>query len=841
MINDELMISNYLDNKEEEIKYKPNAVDDAIEWSADAMRTIIIPTDDLGDLEDQWIKFNEMIKKNRRESDWKSIELFGMTNHQHYDLLKNKLVDQDINNEIESDIIPPVQADDVPLSESYIDASDSYYNADAINYTTIEVDRAREWAKESNRVIILPTRTLSELEDLWDSYNMMIKKHRRESDWMSQELFGITNLHHYEYLKNQFLREDISLKSEELYGSVIESTTLNDSKKYVKSVFEEESVLEASKMLLEMTVPHNNIYEELIVNSIISDALETFDSITSYCPTEEIPYGDMPYLDPDEMIDMGIFGQSSVDNYYGSLPDNIMINETTTVQEWFDNYYSTSKGFLTEFGSMSSDWVNKVRELTYGLKNIIESGNSQAIAARKQSILELGWDPDIEFNSKTRLLAREMAIERMTNKKHVTRVIDLREFRINDNDKFVLKEDINESILKPVFVVLTEGKSIISDSIRRITHDIYTHASIAFDSTLQTMYSYGVNEKSGLKGGFIEENIKDLPIGVKIKVFVFFVPNYIYNKIQELVSMFKKNVNKTAYGYKNLFTYLFNIPFNRDWKLICSQFVDRCLKAAGVDIIGKDSSLVSPHDINKIMTKENRIYSIYDDLASKYNSSKIGRLINSLSSRATPLRENNRVYNNETEYIMEVIHNIYNIPVLLEMKDHIDVVRNKNTRDILNNMLFDSITIRPYCEAKEFPIQFDKNGNLILKNLKKLDYEAEYAKSHKLLKEYKKMGNIEGIKYEISKLWMMNCMIEEKLNSKKFKDLPSIAVECHHKARAKILNDFQYYLKEVIKQEPDFNFTEYFDKSPFSSATTKINSSTMSFVSKLIKSFIKPF
>ena len=103
-------------------------VDQAKEWSEDAIRAIITPVSSLEELDDQWNKFNSMIKKNRRESDWKSIELFGISNQEHYEIIRNKLLDRDIENSINSKLIPPIQDGDTPIIESYIDldAADSY-------------------------------------------------------------------------------------------------------------------------------------------------------------------------------------------------------------------------------------------------------------------------------------------------------------------------------------------------------------------------------------------------------------------------------------------------------------------------------------------------------------------------------------------------------------------------------------------------------------------------------------------------------------------------------------------------------------------------------------------
>ena len=845
ILDDEFMVSRYLDTHEVKPKtvFPHSKIEEAIEWSTDALRVIIIPTDSLSDLEAQWIKFNQMIKKNRRESDWKSLELFGLTNQDHYELIRNKLLDKNIDDKIEKDMIPPVQDGDSPILESYIQPADSYYNADAVFYTTDEVIKARTWAEESNRVIIIPTRNLSELENLWDDFNMMIKKHRRESDWMSLELFGLTNQHHYEYLKSQFLKEDIRVEDIEQHGSYIESMTSTDKKNYIKEAYNE-SVADASKVMLEMVRPNKTFSEELLVNNIISDAIADFAGLASDVSTVDITYGDMPCFDPEEMIDMGVFNQLPSNNYYGEHSDNKEIYHGMSVKDWFENYYAHSKGFHTEFAEMASEWTSKVRELMHGLEIIKESGDIKRINARKQSILELGWNPEVEFTIKARMIAREFAHERAMKNSTCSRVIDLRKFSADGMANLALNENSNTSDLHPVYVVFTEGKTpIISNAIRKFTNSIYSHASIAFDATLEKMYSFGMNSEKGIKGGFREENIKDSPIGSRVNVYTFFVPKHIYDKIVAMVENFKNNIQKTTYSYKNLFTYLFNIPVNKEWSLICSQFVDRCLKIAEIDITKRDSSLVSPASLHVDMKKESRIYSIYHGLASKYDPKKIGALISSLKTKAMPLKEQNKIYvESEQDYISGILSNIYDIPTLLEMKGYIDVVQDKSVRNILENVLFDAITIRPYCEAKTFPIQFDKEGNLLIKNIKKIDYEAEYSKSHKLLKQYNQAGNIEGMKYEVSKLWMMCCLIEETLHSKKFQELPSFAIETSaaHKARAKIYNDFQYYLKEIIKMEPNFNFTEYYESSPFSSSSTQINNTTVSFMTSMIKKFIRP-
>lgn len=837
ILDKEYNISSYInksiDNKESDY----SKIDRAIKYQESEGSVMIIPTDSIHDLEDQWIKFNSMIKHHRRESDWESLDIFGMTNQEHYELLRSKLLKNDDDISDYHDKEKAIEADDIPVSESYLTPNlDMYYDSEGLSYTSEDIDKAIKWSSESNRIIIVPTRTLQELESLWAAFNSMLLKHRRESDWMSEEIFGVTNLRHYEYLKYAFLRDDIDNHYQNFgESSIIVGDSQALSKSYIKRECGKLPGVDIAKLLLEMSLPKQGIYEELITNNVISDVMDTYNDLTSDIPTMDIySSGDIPYFDPEDMIDMGVFGNAPVDNFYDAIPDNTMLNEEITVKEWFEIYRAHLDGAFTEFSKLSSDWLNKVRELTFGLKRIQESGDQQAINARKQSILELGWNPDVEFNVRNRMIAKETYISREQSRIGTTRFIDLKSF--DASDQLAFYESDFQNPLKPIFIVLTEGGNAFSDVIKAWTHSIYSHASIAFDYTLRKMYSFGIiDSPNGNKGGFLEEDVEKTPVGKRIGVFAFFVSDKIYNTIKSAIEVLKLNVKNTKYSYTGVVGLALGHPENnKDTKLFCSQFVDRTLKSVGIDITNKNSGLVSPADIANAAKKERKIYTIYEGLASKYNASKIHNTISSLLNRAKAIKEASpAIYNDEKSYVVAVINNIHSIPVLLEMETHIDMVSDKLIRQVLESMVFEPLKIEPYCEAKEFPVQFDKEGNLLLKNLKKIDYEAEYAKSHKLLKQYQISGNIDGMKYELSKLWMMCCLIEEKIYAGK------MDIQAGNKARAKILNDFKFYLNKVIEKEPAFNFSEYYEESPFSSSTTKVNNTTMVFLGKLIKKFIK--
>lgn len=819
-----------------------NKIEELKRWSSENLRTIILPTNDLQDLERQWAEFNGMHKKLRRESDWKSIEVFGMTNKTHYDLIRSKLLMEDIPDDLVYDTLFRIGPGDQPVLESYInyDRYDiDYYNTDVVSYTSLDVENAIKWSEESNRVIIIPTRTLEELEDLWTKYNEMIKKHRRESDWTSLEFFGVTNLKHYEYLKSQFLKEDIDNKREYYeVDNIVEGVNMG---KYFLDTLKNESVIDSVQAVLESVRPRNDVAEDALSGVVLSDVLDGSDGLSAPTYAVELPYGDMPFFNPDEMIDMGVFGQADADNFYGAIADNSMLTDEVTVKEWFEAYKNYTKGFYNEFTSLAAAWLDKVRVLQYQYNRMKENATESELNAKRQSILELGWNPDVELNSKSRKLTRLMLREYMDRDNRAYRVIDLKGFECPESE--AISESLSEKDYLPVYVVLTQGKSLVSKPIMKITRSDYSHASLSFDPMLHSMYSYNMDNRVNKvgRGGFKIEDINKDMVGLKIAVFVFFVSKDIYCKLCDTVNYYRDHVEDTGYSWLNLFLNAFRIPFDRDMKLICSEFVDKVLKSVDIRLSNKPSSIVTPAMIYNKAVDEDRIYCVFEDETFKYNGNKVERLVNALKSKAVALKEEKAIFN-DTEYVQQILSNIHNIPKLYALENSLHFISNQQLRQFLENSLFDPITIRPICEAKPVPIQFDAKGNLIIKRGKKIDYASEYAQSHKLLKEYDKAKNIEGMKYEVAKLWMMLCMIEETLNSDKFQDLPSFAIETSAEARNKgnINNDFQYYLKKIMEVEPKFNFTLYYEESPFNYKAIQVNATTITAMTSLIKNILKP-
>lgn len=130
-------------------------------------------------------------------------------------------------------------------------------------------------------------------------------------------------------------------------------------------------------------------------------------------------------------------------------------------------------------------------------------------------------------------------------------------------------------------------------------------------------------------------------------------------------------------------------------------------------------------------------------------------------------------------------------------------------------------------EAK-LPIEFDSEGNLNINKI--IDIQEEYNKSHKLLLNYDKSKNYKAMKEELFKLWALNIKLEKIIYKQKK------ANKSDYDLRARILNDFNKYIKIVSENEEDFNFSKEFDKSIYNNNSYSISKHTLKHGIQYIKS-----
>lgn len=477
---------------------------------------------------------------------------------------------------------------------------------------------------------------------------------------------------------------------------------------------------------------------------------------------------DLPYYDASALIDMGVYNITSSSNYFDCPPDNYIIGEDIRTSQWFEQYKMLCNGIITqEYLDLSIDRLRKLQELYLDYDSIIKEGSISRINARKQSILELGHNPEISFNLKIRTRINEMRRVELSSKLESFEEVIAEDINCRD----YLTESVHKIKDSVVYVVLTYTGTTFGKIISKVTNCKYSHAGISFNSDLSEVYSF-----NGSTNGFSHESIKKYMSESKearIVVYGIVLPKFKLDTMKTTVETIKKS--DYSYSFLTGLTAVLNKPMKRNNAMICSQFVDSILKSGKINILKRDSSVVLPSHFYG--TKSKRMIKLFEGPMIDYNSIKAASLIGNY---------------------------------------------------IEKNPVEESVVL----EVKEFPAGFDEDGNLLIKNMKKLDYNLEYSKSHKLLKSYEKSENYYPMAYELSKLWFMNSLLEEKIYNGKIKpeekkDLFTI--------RSKILNDFNRYLPILCEHEKGFNFTHYYNDTPFSDSVYKINHSTIKYSIDLLK------
>ena len=771
--------------------------------------------DSLDELEDEFDDFQQMTYKQRKISNAKSEELYGMNNYERYDKLKSDLLKKEKNTKDytiytgESAIIDK-REENVPVrnSEEEVRAEEQYQAAIVV---------AKDWSDKSMMFIITPQDTMIQLEELWNKWNQMHLKHRRDSDMKSIELFNMTNKDHYEKLKSTFLKLGQGIVEKEKEEPIISSNDekIIDAKENIEAHLEKGDILSASKELLKLkSINTNSIYETKMIENIEKKFIKESNlSVNSYYDR----LNDLPYFTPEQIENMGVYFK---DTFYNAYADNKYLDdeETITTKDWFDCYNRTINGFLNEnFNKYTSLWINKLNNLYKDFESIKESGNMNMINSRKQSILELGWNPEIDFNLNNRKKASDKTKEYIKSSVN-NRVLDIKEFYNNCEELNIVNENNFEQNKYPLFVVLSYSGKGFSKIISKYTKSKFSHASLGLEPELDKLYSYNLSPT----GGFVVEsldNYRKTNSNSHIAVFCTFLDKEQIRKVRLSIDQLLSVKDNTKYSFKNILGIGLNVEFESNISMICSQFVDRVLKMVNIDHTGKPSGLVTPNDL--YINKSRDMYLIYDGPILDYNPNKARMLMKKLNKNSAYIKESAISVINEASFLENM--NLDSLDTLISIDKHSEVLSESN-RYIYNEYVKPYINIYYYNEAKEFPIQFDKEGNLLIKNMKRLNYEAEYNKSHKLLLNYNDSNNMEGMKYELCKLWFLNTIIEGKIYNEKISDNDKASL---YKTRARILNDFNKYMKVVLSNDKEFNFTDYYNQSPFSDVTVKISKHTL--------------
>jgi ribosomal protein S18 acetylase RimI-like enzyme len=614
----------------------------ANKFMRDTNYIIIKDTDDLEELERQWELFRSCLTvRQQRLSDDRSLQIWNMTNQQHYEYQKTKLMDElrnklDIENEEPISIeYEPEEDDDeridddeitnfvnmsfddfeIPDDENNINEpikEDSIIPTDGKELNEkqklndeIKADmnkdaQADQYEIDSNINIIgsikgfTPQERLDNLEKAFRDWNSQNQDHRKKSDDKCREIYGMSNIDRYNKIKGS-ITKTLKPEKDDVKGNSNTSTT-ND----IKSLGEFVSMV------------YSNMQ---VVNESESNANKQHRRLN-----------DTPYFTPSEMIDMGVHGN---DNYYCPVADNDGLITNIRIPTWFSSYKDMCMDHI--FEDYTKDWIDTLDHLYSDFEQIKESGDENKIAARKQSILDLGWNPEIPFTRRNRQLASKRVSKLLDKSSPLNIFINLdKEVPDSDVTDEPVVENAHKNTHQPVYIVFVQGSKglLVPDAIRAFTNSDYTHVGMSFDSSLKDIHTYNITANPGI----VRETLSRYQDNV-ISVMAFFAPTEIYNNMKDEVMDHYINARKSIYDLTAIANKVVKKNtrlINNKYHQICSTFVDTILRSGQIDIT-KDNNLPDPGQLYNITkSMPNKIIEVYNGPASGYNAEEVNKKMNKL-------------------------------------------------------------------------------------------------------------------------------------------------------------------------------------------------------------------
>ena len=182
-----------------------------------------------------------------------------------------------------------------------------------------------------------------------------------------------------------------------------------------------------------------------------------------------------------------------------------------------------------------------------------------------------------------------------------------------DND-FFQQEAVNTNDTSAVYVVFTQGENLIGRSIRKATNSNYSHISISFDPSLDSMYSFSLTS-------FKKESIHDKSkINLNIDVYGIFVEKNDKDSMQDVCSELITNIKKTRYDYSAFFKKLKGSDDRKDdskYKQICTTFVNSLFSMVGKPITSL--KIPSPKEMREaLVTRPDEAIHVYSGISKDY-------------------------------------------------------------------------------------------------------------------------------------------------------------------------------------------------------------------------------
>ncbi|CAM4018565.1 hypothetical protein L1N85_12355 [Paenibacillus alkaliterrae] len=152
-----------------------------------------------------------------------------------------------------------------------------------------------------------------------------------------------------------------------------------------------------------------------------------------------------------------------------------------------------------------------------------------------------------------------------------------------------------------IYVLLTNTGTLFSKTIQLYTKNLLNHASIAFDSDLNEVYSFGrKNPSNPFFAGFVKEDVRGPFFEDSIcSLYKCTVTHCAYICIRNQIRYMEQNRDQYKYNLLGMLGIMLNIEMKRDYAYFCSQFVASVFEQSGVNLVDKPSLFVTPGDLEQ--------------------------------------------------------------------------------------------------------------------------------------------------------------------------------------------------------------------------------------------------
>lgn len=378
----------------------------------------------LGALEEDYRKFTMMHKSLRRFSDLKSMDMFDKTNEARYNIMRNNLIRKMIKNDIIDDLNIKTFAEGKEEKKDAVKIhkfKKQYFGKYMQRYSNnisgmfVRIKRPVELIVNPYKEVDIVEMAISYVGKA-DREKILFTGDHKDSEvqkWLSDKNWGIVcfggsrgyiyvnDTKRFYYFDNR-KKENIDIKNPMTFTDIcdIEHKRYNipDPTPPYNELVEQYNYSIGSDVLTEVMMM-DRIKNDAIKEMLKEDLCDRHSDANKI-----IIHRDNPYFTPYEMERLGISYYDKA--CYSAKPDQTVINEKP-IKEWFEEYNAKLKGYNNPNFVTGFEWARNIQKLY----SDIDTLDGQALLDRKQSILDLGWNPEVPFTDETRTFARE----RVTN------------------------------------------------------------------------------------------------------------------------------------------------------------------------------------------------------------------------------------------------------------------------------------------------------------------------------------------------------------------------------------------------------------------------------------------